>query len=147
MAEATAGSVEETVGRGTPWAGRIVSAIPVAMLVLSGTFKLAGGPQMTRDWAAFGYPPSALGPIGIVEIACAIVYAFPPTSVLGAVLVTGYLGGAVATHVRLLQAVFPAPAVLAALAWLGLYLREPRLRALLPLRIRRRESSRRQADR
>ncbi len=76
---------------------------------------------MTRDWAAFGYPPSALVPIGIVEIACAIVYAFPPTSVLGAVL--------------------------AALAWLGLYLREPRLRALLPLRIRRRESSRRQADR
>jgi hypothetical protein len=125
---------EETVGRKALWAGRVVSAIPVLMMALSGVFKLGGGPQMAKDWAALGYPPSALLPVGVAEIACALLYAVPRTSVLGAVLVTGYLGGAVATHVRVLQAVFPAPAILGALAWLGLYLRDPRLRALLPLR-------------
>jgi hypothetical protein len=71
-----------------------------------------------------------------MELACALVYAFPPTSVLGAVLVTGYLGGAVATHVRLLQGVWIAPALLGVLAWLGLYLRDPRVPRLLPLRER-----------
>jgi hypothetical protein len=116
------------------WAGRVVSAIPVFMLVLSGSFKLAGGEQMLKDWAIFGYPASVLAPIGILEILCAVLYVIPRTSVLGAVLVTGYLGGAVATHLRILQPVFPAPALLGALAWLGLYLRDPRIRALLPLR-------------
>jgi hypothetical protein len=73
-------------------------------------------------------------PIGVTEIACALLLAIPRTSVLGAVLVTGYLGGAVATHVRAMQPAFIAPAILGALAWLGLYLRDPRLRALLPLK-------------
>jgi hypothetical protein len=123
-----------TVGKQALWAGWIASAIPVFMMGLSGIFKLLGGPRMTTDWAAFGYPPGALVPIGLTELACAILYVVPRTSVLGAVLVTGYLGGAVATHVRLSQPVFPAPALLGALAWLGLYLRDPRLRALLPLR-------------
>jgi DoxX-like family len=122
------------VGRRTLWAGRIVSAIPVLMLLLSGAFKLAGGPQMERDWASFGYPLGALVPIGITEVACALLLALPRTSVLGAVLVSGYLGGAVATHVRVADSWFLAPAILGALAWLGLFLRDPRLRALLPLR-------------
>jgi hypothetical protein len=126
--------VEATGSRKAIWAGRVVSAIPVFMLGLSGVFKLAGGPRMTTDWASFGYPLSALFPIGVTELACALLYAIPRTSVLGAILVTGYLGGAVATHVRLLQPVWPAPALLGALAWLGLYLRDPRLRELLPLR-------------
>lgn len=116
------------------WAGRIVSAIPVLMMGLSSIFKLVGGSQMLKDWDAFGYPRSALVPIGILELACAIVYAIPRTSVLGAILVTGYLGGAVATHVRVSQPVWPGPALLGVLAWLGLYLRDRRLRALLPLR-------------
>lgn len=126
------------VGNGTRWAGRVLSAIPVLLMVMSGTFKLVGGvtgsPQMLASWTHLGYPPAALLPIGVLEIACAFVYAFPPTAVLGAVLVTGYLGGAVATHVRVSEAVWFAPALLGALAWLGLYLRDPRLRALLPLR-------------
>ncbi|HEY6002877.1 MAG TPA: DoxX family protein [Anaeromyxobacter sp.] len=122
------------VGRKTLWAGRVVSALPILIMGLSGILKLAGGPQMLKDWDAFGYPRSALVPIGIVELACALVYAIPRTSVLGAVLVTGYLGGAVATHVRVSQAVWFGPALLGAFAWLGLFLRDPRLRALLPLR-------------
>jgi DoxX-like protein len=125
---------EVTVGRKSLWAGRIVSALPIFMMGLSGVLKLAGGPQMMKDWGAFGYPPGALVPIGVVELACALVYAIPPTSVLGAVLVTGYLGGAVATHVRVSQAVWFAPALLGVLAWLGLFLRDPRIRELLPLR-------------
>jgi hypothetical protein len=125
---------EKSVGKSTLWAGRFVSALPVLLLLLSGVFKLVGGPQMAKDWAAFGYPQSTLVPIGVTEIVCALLYAFPRTSVLGAVLVTGYLGGAVATHARVLEAAFVAPAILGALAWLGLYLRDPRLRALLPSR-------------
>jgi hypothetical protein len=125
---------DASVGKMTRWAGRIMTAIPVLMLLMSGTFKLVGGAQMAKDWASLGYPPGALVPIGVTEIACALLLAIPRTSLLGAVLVTGYLGGAVATHVRVSQAVFIAPAILGAIAWLGLYLRDPRLRALLPLR-------------
>ncbi|HTN52662.1 MAG TPA: DoxX family protein [Anaeromyxobacter sp.] len=125
---------DTAAGRKTLWVGRVVSALPILMMLLSGVLKLAGGPQMAKDWASFGYPPSTLVPIGVTEIACAILYLIPRTSVLGAVLVTGYLGGAVATHVRVSQLVFPAPALLGVLAWLGLFLRDPRLRALLPLR-------------
>lgn len=80
------------------------------MLLLSGTFKVLGGAQTLKDWAALGYPAEVLLPIGLTELACAILYAVPRTSILGAVLVTGYLGGAVATHVRVLQGAF---------AWLG----------------------------
>lgn len=126
------------VGNGTRWAGRILSAIPTLLMVTSGTFKVVGGvtgsPQLLAGWTHFGYPPAALLPIGVLEIGCALVYAFPRTAVLGAVLVTGYLGGAVATHVRVSEAAWFAPAALGVLAWLGLFLREPRLRALLPLR-------------
>ncbi len=134
MDTAIAGGVDKR----TLWTGRVLSALPVLMMVTSGTFKLVGGltgnPGMLQSWAHFGYPPAALLPIGVLEIACAVVYAIPRTAVLGAVLVTGYLGGAVATHVRMSEAVWFAPALLGALAWLGLFLREPRLRALLPLR-------------
>jgi hypothetical protein len=125
---------EANVTTNHPWAGRIVSAIPVLMLLLSATFKLVGGAQMEKDWTRFGYPMATLVPIGLTEVACALLFVVPRTSVLGAVLMTGYLGGAVATHARMLEPVFPAPAVLGALAWLGLYLRDPRLRELLPLR-------------
>jgi hypothetical protein len=121
-------------GGKSAWPGRVVSAIPVAMLLMSGIFKIMGGDQMAKDWATFGFPAGTLLPIGVTEIICAILYAIPRTSVLGAVLVTGYLGGAVVTHVRMSQASFIAPAILGAIAWLGLYLRDPRLRALLPVR-------------
>jgi hypothetical protein len=125
---------EESVGKGTLWAGRVASAIPVLMMVMSGGFKLFGGEQMAKNWATSGYPPGTLVPIGVVELACALLYAIPRTSVLGAILVTGYLGGAVATHVRAGESTFLVPALLGAVAWLGIFLRDPRLRALLPLK-------------
>ena len=81
----------------------------------------------------FGYPAKALVPLGVLELICTILYAWPRASMLGAVLLTGYLGGAVATHVRISEP-FYSPVILGVLVWLGLYLRDPRLRGLLPLR-------------
>jgi hypothetical protein len=124
----------QSSGRTTLWTGRVVSALPVAILLFSASMKLAGGPEMLQNWVKSGYPAGTLLPIGIVELACAILYAVPRTSVIGAVLATGYLGGAVATHVRAGEAVFMVPLAFGILAWLGLYLRDPRIRALLPLR-------------
>jgi hypothetical protein len=125
---------QATVGMGTRWAGRVASALPVAIMLFSAAVKLSGSPEMVQNWAKSGYPAGALVPIGLVEIACAVLYAIPRTAVLGAVLVTGYLGGAVATHVHAGEAIFVVPLAFGMLAWLGLYLRDPRLRALLPLR-------------
>jgi DoxX-like family len=132
------GTMETTVSRRALWAGRVLSALPVLVMGLSGVFKvvgaLSGNPELHANWAKFGYPPGALLPIGVVELACALVYALPGTAVLGAILVTGYLGGAVATHVRASESVWVAPFLFGVLAWLGIFLRDPRLRALLPLR-------------
>lgn len=126
------------IGTGRRWAGRICGAVPVLMMGVSAVFKLVGAftqdPQMAQNWAHFAYPPETMLPIGVVELGCAVLYAVPRTSVLGAILITGYLGGAVATHVRVGEPVWVAPLLLGVLAWLGLYLRDPRLGPLLPLR-------------
>jgi uncharacterized MnhB-related membrane protein len=118
------------------WGGRILAAIPVLMLGLSGVMKVSGAAAVVRDFSGkFGYPAEALLPIGLLELACTIVYLVPRTAVLGAVLLTGYLGGAAATHVRAGEpAVALAPAVLGVLLWGSLFLRDARIRKLLPLR-------------
>lgn len=122
-------------GGGAIWAGRIVGAVPVLVMAMSATMKLLRTPQVLESWGTqFGYPEGALLAIGVVELACAVIYAIPRTAVLGAILITGFLGGATATHVRVGQMVFIAPVFLGILAWAGLFLRDPRLRALLPLR-------------
>ncbi len=116
------------------WTGRVLSAIPVLAMLLSACIKLVRQPQAVEFFVSkFGYPDSSLVPIGVLELACVVVYVIPRTAVLGAVLVSTYLGGAVATHVRVADPFF-GPIVLGILAWVGLYLREPRLRELLPLR-------------
>jgi len=122
-----------TGGKGKLWAGRILTAIPVLMLLASAGMKLARPPQVLEGMGKFGYPESAILGIALAELACAILYAIPRTAVLGAILVTGYLGGATATHVRVSDA-FVAPVLLGVMAWAGLYLRDERLRRLLPLR-------------
>jgi hypothetical protein len=121
-------------GKARLWAGRVVSALPVLMLLASATMKLTHAPQVVEQFVGkFGYPESSITPIAVVEILCAILYAIPQTSVLGAVLVTGYLGGATATHVRVGDS-FVAPVVLGVIVWAGLYLRDERIAALLPVR-------------
>lgn len=119
------------------WAGRVVSALPVVGLVMSAAMKLSHNAQMVPQFVGkLGYPENTLGPIGLVELASVILYAIPKTSVLGAVLLTGYLGGAVATHVRIGDP-FIVPVVLGVIVWAGLFLRDERVRALLPLRAER----------
>lgn len=116
------------------WAGRVVSALPVAMLVFSATLKLSRSPQFVDTFVnKLGYPDASIQRIGILELACAALYVIPQSAVLGALLLTGYLGGAIATHVRVGEP-FAFPLVLGVLVWLGLWIREPRLRALVPRR-------------
>jgi hypothetical protein len=116
------------------WSGRVLSALPVLALVMSGSMKLSNKPAMVEMFTGkFGYPAGLLTTLALVELTCAALYAVPRTAVLGAILLTGYLGGAVATHVRVGDP-FAIPLLLGVMLWAGLFLRDDRLRALLPLR-------------
>ena len=115
------------------WTGRIMSTLPVLTLVFSAVMKLMKPPGLAEGFAHLGYPVSLALGLGILELTCTFVYVIPRTSMLGAILLTGYLGGATATHVRVGDP-FYGPVILGLLVWGGLYLREPRLRALIPLR-------------
>jgi hypothetical protein len=115
------------------WTGRVLGALPVLAMVLSGAMKLSHNPGVQQGFAAFGIPEALITPIGIVEIACAVLYVVPQTAVLGAVLVAGYFGGAIMTHLRAGQSPV-APFLTGVFAWAGLWLRDAGVRALLPLR-------------
>ena len=115
------------------WAGRIVSALPVLLLVFSAVMKMIKPAPVVEGFVRLGYPESLILPIAVLELACAVVYAIPRASILGAILLTGYLGGATATLVRGGEAFF-APVVAGVLIWGGLFLRDQRLRALIPFR-------------
>lgn len=118
------------------WAGRTVSALPVLFLLMDGIMKIFPPEIVVKATRELGYQESVIIPLGLVLTASTILYIIPRTAVLGAILLTGYLGGAVATHVRVLEGGFPIvfPVIIGSLLWLGLYLRDERLRALLPLR-------------
>lgn len=117
------------------WTGRVLSALPVLMLLMSAGMKLSQGEEMVKGFVEhFGYPLSSLVVIGVVEIVCTLLYAIPQTAVLGAILLTGYLGGAIATHVRVSETEFVNALVIGIVLWAGLFLRDARVRALLPLR-------------
>jgi len=112
----------------TGWA---LSCLPLLAFLPSATFKLLQPGDFLAQWSK-NYPPGTARPIGVVELACVIVYFVPATRVLGAILLTGYLGGAIATHVRVGEAAFVMPLLIGVMVWGGLFLREPRLRQLLP---------------
>ena len=115
-------------------ASYVLSVLPVLMLLMSGVMKLLKPAPVVEGFGKFGCPEHLIVVLGVLEIACTVIYLIPRTSFLGAILVTGYLGGATATHVRVGDPAFCAPAMLGVLVWGGLYLRDPRLRALIPLR-------------
>jgi len=121
------------------WWGRILSAIPAIMLLFSAAMKFARPPAVLEGFAKYGYPERVIVLIAVLEFACTVVYLIPRLSVLGAILLTGFLGGATASNVRVGGASSVIPAFLAAMAWGGLYLRDRRLRALIPQRSRRNE--------
>jgi uncharacterized membrane protein YphA (DoxX/SURF4 family) len=122
------------ISKGRLWTGRILSAIPVLMMLFAGIMKLIKPPSMVQGLAQYGYPESLVVIIGVVETACAILYLIPRTSILGAILVTAFLGGATATNVRVKDPSFVLPVIFGVLAWAGLFLRDERLRALIPLK-------------
>ena len=124
------------VSKKTPWTGIIISALSALFLLVDGAMKLAKPSFVVEGTIKYGYSESVIVPLGIVLIASTITYMIPRTAVLGAILLTGYLGGAVNTHVHAGEGWFPIlfPVIFGALIWGGLYLRDERLRDLLPLR-------------
>ena len=119
------------------WTGRVMSAIPVLFLLFDSIVKFTNIPAVLEAFTQLGYQPSIAPVIGTLELGLVILYVIPRTSVLGAILLTGHLGGAVASHVRIGDPLFSHvlfPIYVGLLLWGGLYLRDDRVRALIPLR-------------
>ena len=118
------------------WAGRILSGLPILFLLMDSGMKIAKAQLAVDGSVQLGYPESVVLPLGIVLLVSTLLYAFPRTAVLGAILLTGYCGGAVATHVRVSNPLFTHtlfPVYLGVMIWGGLWFRDARLRALLPI--------------
>lgn len=114
-------------------AGWVLTLLPMPLFLLSATFKFTQPKEFTEGMTKFGFDPSIGVPLGIVELTCVALYLFPRTAVLGAILLTGYLGGAIVTHLRVNDP-YVVPILFGVVLWLGLYLRDPRVRELAPWR-------------
>lgn len=116
------------------WTGRVMSALPVLLILLGSVMKLMKLPSVLEGFARAGIPERLIVPVGLIELLCVVVYLIPRTSVLGAILMTGLLGGATITTLRIGDPTWPMPVILGMMAWGGLYLRDRRLRELIPFR-------------
>ncbi|MDH4986253.1 DoxX family protein [Aminobacter anthyllidis] len=117
------------------WTGRVLSGALIAFLVFDAAIKLVPLQVVIETTAALGFPPELARTLGILTLVCTVLYAWPRTAILGAILLTGYLGGAIAIHLRIGNPMFSHTlfgVYLGLMAWGGLYLRDPRLRALIP---------------
>jgi DoxX-like protein len=125
-----------TESKGMLWTGRVLSGLMALLFVFDGVGHLMRPAPVVEAFARLGYPLSASVGIGVLALICTAIYVTPRTSVLGAILLTGYLGGAVSTHVRagstLFETIFPV--ILGVLVWAGILVRDPQLRKLIPLR-------------
>ena len=119
--------------RGMTWAGFIIGWLPVLMLIFSASMKLMKPPGFAESLEHLGWTEDQMFTLAFIEIACTLLYLVPRTTVLGAVLLTAYLGGASATHVRVGDPIY-IPVLLGIMIWLGLFLRDPRVRQLLPFK-------------
>jgi hypothetical protein len=115
------------------WAGRVISVLASLPFVMSAAIKLMGGPELAKGIAHLGLPESMVKPLAILEISCIVIYLIPATSVLGGILMAGYLGGAICTHWRVGDPFYLHIAI-GILLWLGLSLRDDRLKGLIPVR-------------
>ncbi len=122
--------------KGALWTGRVISTICVLFLIFDGGTKVMQESHVMQAMSQGGYQPDVTVPLDITVLLCTLLYAIPKTSILGAVLLTGWLGGAVDSMVRMAAPGHPFlfPVVFGVLVWLGLYLREDRLRQLMPVR-------------
>jgi hypothetical protein len=132
------GHATTTSAKALLWTGRVLSGLPALFLLVDAAMKLVKPEPVVKATVELGYPESVIVGLGIVLSSCTIIYMIPRTSILGAILLTGYLGGACASHLRAGQGWFPIlfPVAFGVMLWGGLYLRDERLRALLPLRTR-----------
>jgi hypothetical protein len=119
--------------RKSTWIGWVLTVLPCLLFALSAFFKLNPNAEVTKGFSHLGIPASMMMPLAILEITCMVIYLIPPTAVLGAILLTGYLGGAICTHWRVGDP-FYAQFGMGVVLWLGIYLREDRLRPLIPIR-------------
>ena len=117
------------------WVGRVVSVWPVFVVLSSATLKLTHNAGYVKEFTRIGWPESALALLACLQLGCILLYVIPQTAVLGAILLTGYLGGAIAAYTRIGEP-YPVlvPLSTAVIAWIGLFLRDERLRQLTPLR-------------
>jgi hypothetical protein len=122
------------VSKAAQWTGWVLSAIPVLMILMASLMKLVKAAAVVEAMARAGIPENLIVPVGVIELICIVIYLIPSTSILGAILMTGLLGGATMTGLRAGDPSFPMPIVMGVLAWAGLWLREPRLKLLIPLR-------------
>jgi len=116
------------------WTGRVISAIPVLLMVFSAVMKLIKAAPVVQGMPRYGYPESQIVTIGVLELLSCVVYLIPSTAVLGAILMTGYLGGATATNFRVGDPSYILTVLLGVFVWGGLFLRDERVRALIPFR-------------
>lgn len=125
-----------SVSKGVLWTGRVLSFLPALFLLFDGAMKLVKPEPVVKATVELGFSENVILPLGVVLLLCTVLYLVPPTAVLGAILLTGYLGGAVATHVRAGHGAFQTlfPVIFGALLWGGLVLRDRRLRSLVPWR-------------
>jgi hypothetical protein len=121
--------------RWLPFVGWLFSLGAVSILLMSARWKLTSTPFYVKEWGRIGWDPGMLPLVATIQLTCVVLYLTPPTAVLGVVLLTGYLGGAISQYTRM-QEPYPVlvPLTTCLFAWAGLYLREPRLWTLLPLR-------------
>ena len=128
-------AASSSVSKAALWTGRVMSILPILLVLFGSVMKLMRTPAVVEGFVRAGLPEKLIIPVGIIELVCVIVYVIPRTAILGAILMTGLLGGATLTELRIGDPTYPMPVFLGMLAWGGLYLRDVRLRELIPLRM------------
>jgi hypothetical protein len=127
-------AISSPVSKPALWTGRVMSALPVLLVLFSSVMKLMKTAAVMEGFARTGVPERLIIPVGVIELVCVIAYVIPQTAVLGAILMTGLLGGAAITNLRIGDPTYPVPIVLGMMAWGGLFLRDARVRELIPIR-------------
>ncbi len=130
----TATKPATTPSRGKLWTGRVLSAIPALLMINAVVMNVMRNPQAVEGTKHFGWGEESMITIAILAAVSVVLYLVPQTAVLGAIVMTGYFGGAIATHLRIHDPLWPMALVCGILTWLGLYLRDARLQELVPLR-------------
>ena len=125
---------QDSVSKGALWTGRVMSAFPILIVLMGSVMKLMRLPAVHEGFARAGLSDSLIVPVGLIELICVITYVIPATAVLGAILMTGLLGAACLTSLRIADPTYPLPVILGMLAWGGLFMRDLRVRALIPFR-------------